>query len=286
LDAASWAASNAAAQEDAARQRLASAQANVEQAQSALATARSGVSQATARRNQARAAVQQAQASYQSAQTGIQTAQAKVRQAQAGVEQARTGLSGLQADVSQQQAKVAEAAANLQGTSAAPQKVSVSQAQAQTALARVEQARAKVEELQLQLSYTKIVAPHDGIISGKNVSEGQTIQIGQPLMNVTDLSAADIIANFKETQLTGIHVGSKAEFTVDAYPGRVFQGHVSSLSPGTGAVFSLLPPENATGNFTKIVQRVPVKVAIDSGEDATHPLRMGMSVIVTVTTGS
>src|SRR5439155_9685777 len=142
-----------------------------------------------------------------------------------------------------------------------------------------------VEQLLLQLSYTRITAPHDGNIGHKNVSAGQTVQVGQPLMVVTDLASASVIANYKETQVQGIHIGSPAEFTVDAYPGRIFRGHVVSLSPGTGAVFSLLPPENATGNFTKVVQRLPIKIAIDSGVDATHPLRLGMSVEVTVSTG-
>src|SRR5204863_9493553 len=107
---------------------------------------------------------------------------------------------------------------------------------------------------------------------------------GQPLLTVADLSQVYVIANYKETQLRGVHESSPAEFKVDAYPGRIFRGHVASLSPGTGAVFSLLPPENASGNFTKVVQRVPVKIAIDSGADSTHPLRIGMSVNVTVTT--
>src|SRR5207253_5546606 len=187
---------------------------------------------------------------------------------------------------SQQQAKFVQAQANLQGTTAAPEQVQVSRAQAQTATARVQQAQAHVEQLALQLSYTRITAPHDGTVTQKNVSAGQTIQPGQPLLSVADLAHVYVTANFKETQLAGIHVGSPAEFTVDAYPGRVFRGHVESLSPGTGATFSLLPPENATGNFTKVVQRVPIRIAIDSGVDATHPLRLGMSVNATVTTGS
>src|SRR5262249_44394148 len=101
-----------------------------------------------------------------------------------------------------------------------------------------------------------------------------------------DLSHVHVTANFKETQLDGMHAGSPAEFTIDAYPGRVFRGHVASMSPATGSVSSLLPPENATGNFTKVVQRLPIRVAIDSGGAAAHPLRLGMSVNVTVTTGS
>ena len=103
-------------------------------------------------------------------------------------------------------------------------------------------------------------------------------------MSIADLQSVYLTANFKETQLTNIRVGGPAEFTVDAYPGRTFRGHVASLSPGTGAVFSLLPPENATGNFTKVVQRVPVRVRLDGPQDTRHPLRPGMSVTVTITT--
>jgi membrane fusion protein (multidrug efflux system) len=104
-------------------------------------------------------------------------------------------------------------------------------------------------------------------------------------MVLADLGSADVTANYKETQLEGMRVGSPAEVAVDAYPDHPFRGHVVSLSAGTGAVFALLPPENATGNFTKVVQRVPIKIAIDEGLDAAHPLRLGMSVEATVDIG-
>jgi membrane fusion protein (multidrug efflux system) len=160
--------------------------------------------------------------------------------------------------------------------------VGAAQAQLETAAARVRQAEAQLQALRLQLGYTHVVAPHEGVVSQKNVSAGQTVAIGQPLLAIADVSAPDVVANFKETQLAGMRVGSRAEVEVDAYPGRSFRGHVASLSAGTGAVFSLLPPENASGNFTKVVQRVPVKIAIDEGLDDRHPLRIGMSCTVTV----
>ncbi|HEU4751560.1 MAG TPA: HlyD family secretion protein, partial [Armatimonadota bacterium] len=251
-----------------------------------LAGAQSGVKQAVARRSQARAGVAQAQANLKSANDSIRTAQAKVDQAQAGVREATNNVSALKAGISQQQAKEAQAVATLHGTQSAPAQVNVSRAQAAQAAARVQQARARVAELELQRSYTRIVAPHDGVVSRKNVSEGATVQIGQPLMAIADLKHTYVTANFKETQLKGMRIGSEAEVKVDAYPGRVFHGHVESFSPGTGAVFSLLPPENATGNFTKVVQRVPVRIVIDAGIDPRHPLRLGMSVEATVTTHS
>jgi membrane fusion protein (multidrug efflux system) len=286
LDAAEAAAATGEAQAVAARQRQAAAQAAVEQARAALAVAQSGVKQAIARRNQARAAVSQAQAALRIALGAVRTAEARVAEAQAGAKQARSNLAGLHADAAQQQAKVAQAQASLQGTTAAPEQVRASRAQAQTATAQVQQAQAHVQEVLLQLSYTRITAPHDGVVSRKNVSVGQTVQASQALMAVVDLRTVYATANFKETQLDGMRVGSPAEFTVDAYPGHVFRGHVRSMSPGTGSVFSLLPPENATGNFTKVVQRVPIRIAIDEGADTAHPLRLGMSVVVTVTTGS
>ncbi len=185
----------------------------------------------------------------------------------------------------QQRAKIVQAQAALTGTATAPEQISVSRAQAQSAAGKVMQPRAQVHELLLQLSYTKILAPHDGMVSRKNVNAGQTVQNGQALMTVTDLNSAYVTANFKETQLSGMHVGSPAEIEVDAYPGRTFRGQVASFSAGTGAAFSLLPPENASGNFTKVVQRVPVKIAIEEKSDAQHPLRIGMSVLAIVTTG-
>jgi len=190
------------------------------------------------------------------------------------------------ADINQQRAKIAQARAQLQAAGSAPEQLAISRQQSLAAADQVLQARAKITELQLQLTYTKVLAPHDGVVSGHLGLAGQVVQAGQPLLSVVDLGSAYITANFKETQLDEMRVGSPATFTVDSYPGRQFRGHVSSLSPGTGAIFSLLPPENATGNFTKIVQRLPVKIEVDSGADENHRLRLGMSVVVTVDVGA
>jgi membrane fusion protein (multidrug efflux system) len=235
--------------------------------------------------NQAQAAVQQARGSFAALQSGVAGQQAKQAQAATGIEEARGNAAALRAGISQQQAGVGQAQAALQGTATATEQISVSRAQAQSAGGKVLQARARVNELRLQLSYTRIIAPHDGVVSRKNVNAGQTVQNGQALMTVTDLDSAYVTANFKETQLSGMRVGSPVELEVDAYPGSTLRGHVASLSAGTGAAFSLLPPENASGNFTKVVQRVPVKIAIDDRDDAEHPLRLGMSVLAIVSTG-
>jgi len=153
------------------------------------------------------------------------------------------------------------------------------------AKARIRQRQAELAESRLQLSYTRIVAPADGSITRKVVEPGATIQAGQPLMAVVPLQDPWIIANYKESQLTHIRPGQKVSFRVDAYPGRRFSGTVDSIMAGTGAAFSLLPPENATGNYVKVVQRIPVKILIDAASDPGHQLRMGMSVVPVIHTG-
>jgi len=151
--------------------------------------------------------------------------------------------------------------------------------------AKVLQRKAQLDEARLQLSYTRIVAPRDGYITKKSVEPGTNVQAGQPLLALVPLQEAWITANYKESQLTHIRPGQSVEFTVDAYPGRTFTGKVDSIMAGTGAAFSLLPPENATGNYVKVVQRVPIKIVIDNNSDPEHLLRVGMSVIPTVVVG-
>jgi membrane fusion protein (multidrug efflux system) len=151
--------------------------------------------------------------------------------------------------------------------------------------ARILQRKAQLDEAELQLSYTKIYAPRDGYITRKSIESGVNIQAGQPLMALVPLQEAWITANYKERQITWMKPGQKVEFSVDAYPGRTFNGTVDSIMAGTGAAFSLLPPENATGNYVKVVQRVPVKISIDKNSDPERLLRVGMSVIPVVLTG-
>jgi membrane fusion protein, multidrug efflux system len=148
--------------------------------------------------------------------------------------------------------------------------------------ARILQRRAQMDEARLQLSYTRVFAPRDGYITRKSIEAGTNIQAGQSLMALVPLQDAWVTANYKESQLTYISPGQKVTFSVDAYPGRTFSGSVDSIMAGTGAAFSLLPPENATGNYVKVVQRIPVKIAIDTTSDPEHLLRVGMSVIPTV----
>jgi membrane fusion protein, multidrug efflux system len=141
---------------------------------------------------------------------------------------------------------------------------------------------AKFDAAQLNYGYTKIYTPSDGYISKKSVELGNQIKVGQPLMAVVSLDDIHIAANYKETQLEKIRPGQKVKIKVDTYPGKRFSGKVESIMAGTGAVFSLFPPENATGNYVKVVQRIPVKIVLDKNTDPDHVLRIGMSVVPTI----
>ena len=154
-------------------------------------------------------------------------------------------------------------------------------AQAQAALSR---ARAIQDQAELNLSYTAIVSPVDGVVGNRTLRVGQYVQAGTQLMAVVPTQAAYIVANYKETQLTDVHPGQSVEVEVDMFPGQVFHGRVDSLSPASGQEFALLPPDNATGNFTKVVQRIPVKITLDPGGPVAVVLRPGMSVYPTIDT--
>ncbi|HTY56834.1 MAG TPA: HlyD family secretion protein [Candidatus Binataceae bacterium] len=146
----------------------------------------------------------------------------------------------------------------------------------------VEQAQADLNAALLDLSYTRITAPVNGIVTRKAVQLGHRVQPGQPLMSLVPVDSLYITANFKETQLTDVRVGQKVDVEADIYPGYVYHGHIDSISFGTGSAFSLLPPENATGNWVKVVQRVPVKIVLDQKEPADKQLRLGLSVDVAI----
>ncbi|HJV35380.1 MAG TPA: HlyD family secretion protein [Geomonas sp.] len=150
--------------------------------------------------------------------------------------------------------------------------------------ARVAQKQGELQTAALNLSYTRIVAPTDGYVTRKSVEAGNYVQPGQALMALVTLDDAWVTANYKESQLTHVRPGQQVEFKVDSYPGHVFRGTVDSIMAGTGAAFSMLPPENATGNYVKVVQRIPVKIAIDRKSDPEHLLRVGMSVVPTILT--
>jgi membrane fusion protein (multidrug efflux system) len=203
---------------------------------------------------------------------------ATARRAQAAAHQAIVHSRTAQA-----RASVEEARARVGQTSAVAEEISQAQAKAAEAHARVQAAEAQRDLAAIELAHTKVIAPRDGIASRKGVVVGQLLAVGQPVASIVPATDVWITANFKETQLDKMRVGQPADIDIDAYPGLQLHGEVESLSGATGARFSLLPPENATGNFTKVVQRVPVKIRIkDLPTDRT--LRPGMSADVTVDT--
>ena len=202
---------------------------------------------------------------------------ATAKSSTANVAAARASESAAQQFVQQARSRLAQADANHQYAETGPQQVSSTQARVRAAIADVEQKRAQLEQAQLNLGYTKIVAPVSGEVN-KTVVVGLNVQEGQQLLTVVPLDEVWVTANFKETQLKHMQVGQKAEIHVDS-SGRTLKGHVDSIAGATGPLFSLLPPENATGNYVKIVQRIPVKIVLDPGENKDRRLRPGMNVV-------
>jgi membrane fusion protein (multidrug efflux system) len=242
----------------------------------------------------------QAEAQVQSASSQRGVADAQITAAQANQQKALSDLARYKelADkqiISKQQLDAAQAAAdaataNLDAVrrqaSAAGAGVTNAQAGTRLAQARLVAAQAARDNAALQLEYTRVTVPVGGIVSRKQVEVGQLVQPGQPLLTVVSDSAVWVIANFKETQLEKIRVGQPVDIDVDAYGGRTVEGKVESIGAATGAKFALLPPDNATGNFTKVVQRVPVRIAITKACGADCPLRPGMSVVAHVRTSN
>jgi membrane fusion protein, multidrug efflux system len=242
---------------------------------------------------QAQAQVQSAAGQRAALDAQIGAARANANKADADLARARELaakqiISRQQLDAAQAAAAVARAnllAAERQA-SAAGGTVNTAEAGVRVANARSLAARAAVENAQLQLDYTRVTAPASGEVSRKQVEVGQLVSPGQPLLSIVADTGVWVTANFKETQLAKIQVGQPVEFDVDAYGGCVGTGKVASVSGATGAKFALLPPDNATGNFTKVVQRVPVRIAVTKPCSGNHPLRPGLSVNVHVDTSN
>jgi membrane fusion protein (multidrug efflux system) len=195
----------------------------------------------------------------------------------ASVAAARDNEAAAQQAVRQARSQLGESEASQQSAQTGPQQVSSTKARARAAIAEVQQKRAALEQAQLNLQYTQIVAPINGEVN-KSVVVGLNVQPGQQLLTIVPLDEIWVTANFKETQLRQMKVGQKTDIHVDS-SGRTFKGHVESVAGATGPLFSLLPPENATGNYVKIVQRIPVKIVLDPGENQDHQLRPGMNVV-------
>jgi membrane fusion protein (multidrug efflux system) len=218
--------------------------------------------------------------SQQQYETAVQTAaayNATVAARIAAVNEARQNVTVAEAGIQQAQARVKQAEASVQSALTAPQQVAVSHYRAKSAEARLAQQIALLDQARLNLSYTKIVAPADGIVGRKTVEVGHNVSPGQQLMAVVQLEDVWVIANFKETQLRNMQPGQKVQFSVDAYS-RNYRGRVTGIGGASGSRFSLLPPENATGNYVKVVQRIPVRIDLDPGQNRDRHLRPGMSV--------
>jgi membrane fusion protein (multidrug efflux system) len=205
---------------------------------------------------------------------------AAAKSSTAAVAAAHANEAAAQEAVSQAHSRLAESEANHRAAETGPQQVSSSQARARAAVADVQQKRAALDQAKLNLQYTKIIAPISGEVN-KTVVVGWNVQPGQQLLTVVPLNEVWITANFKETQLRRMRVGQRARIHVDS-SGRTYKGRVDSIAGATGPLFSLLPPENATGNYVKIVQRIPVKIVLEPGENRDLQLRPGMNVVPNV----
>jgi membrane fusion protein (multidrug efflux system) len=214
---------------------------------------------------------------YDTAVSVSDTAKATVDARQAAVAEAEQNVRVAQSAIDQANARIVQADASVESALTAPQQVAVSQARAKTAEALVAQRRTLVEQAQLNLSYCTIVAPVSGIVEKKSVEVGSNVSPGQELMAVVPLDDVWVTADFKEAQLRHMKPGQRVTFSVDAY-GREYKGRVSGIGGASGSLLSLLPPENATGNFVKVVQRLPVRIDIDPNQNDDHRLRPGMSV--------
>jgi membrane fusion protein (multidrug efflux system) len=252
-------------------------QARLERAQAGLAAAQSQIAQANAQLTVDQAKVGEEQASIIAAEAEAEQAAADSKRYQAvgrlAVSQSQLDLSATRAHSTDAQVQVAR-----NKELAAEALVGLDRANLQTAAAEVKMNEALLRQAQLDLSYTRITAPESGFVTHRSVEAGAYVQTGQALFAMVPRQVW-IVANFKETQLTDMRAGQPVEATVDAYPGIKFSGHVDSIQHGSGASFSLLPPENASGNFVKVVQRVPVKIVIDDASAANYVLGPGMSVM-------
>ena len=209
-------------------------------------------------------------------------ADAAVASAEAAVREATANLQVAESRRLQAEGVVAQSRAQEKAAATAPQQIAMIEARASGANAEVLQARAALNQAKLNLERTVVHAPADGVVSRRTVELGQVVQPGQSMMSVASLHDVWVTANFKETQLGSMTAGQRVEVEVDAYGGRSYAGRVESIAGATGATFSLLPADNASGNFVKVVQRVPVKILLDASSDASAVLRPGMSVTATV----
>jgi membrane fusion protein (multidrug efflux system) len=262
---------------------VSSAQAGIAAARQQYEAAKSQIAEAEANNTKAqndlvryKQLIDKQEISQQQYDQAVDSAQA----AAATVQSARASADAYAAQVKQAESKLQQANADLRNAGNAPQTMRATRARALSAQAIADQKKAELDQAELNLEYTKVTAPVSGMVSNRTVEVGQNVQPGQEMMKVIGLDEENIwvTANFKETQLRNIKPGQAVEIAVDA-TGRTYKGHVDSIAGASGDRFSLLPAENATGNYVKVVQRIPVKIVFDKDEIKEHELRPGMSVV-------
>lgn len=289
---------------DRARADLANAQANATAANvgvpltqttssSQLVAADAGVKAAQRDIESARAKLNDAQANYAKTSADLKRMEMLIAKDEISHQQydasvaannsAKANVDAATSAIASAESRAAQSQAQAEAARTVPEQIKVTRARAGAASAEVQRAISALAQAELNLQYTRIVAPVTGVLSKRSVEPGQTVQAGQPLFSIVNLDDIWTTANFKETQLKDMKVGQKARIKVDAY-GHEYNGTVESIGGATGARFSLLPPENATGNYVKVVQRIPVRIRFDKDQDANHQLRPGMSVVPVVFT--
>ncbi|MFL5542004.1 MAG: HlyD family secretion protein [Longimicrobiaceae bacterium] len=261
------------------RAKLAQAEADLSAAEEQTA---GGSGQAEAQAAAARAQAGAARATIGAAQANAEKARRDVERLRPLAERNIVSKQQFDAVVAASEAADAQVRAARENANAAASTATAAGAGVRVTRSKIESARAARDAAALQLGYAVVTAPMDGIVARKSAEVGQMVQAGQPLMTIVPLGDVWVTANLKETQTRDLRPGDPVEVEVDAYPGHTFHGRLQSISPATGARFSLLPPDNATGNYTKVVQRIPVRVRFDGGQDPAHPLRPGMSATVRI----
>ncbi len=259
--------------------QLAGTQAGVNAAQKQYDAARSQLQEAEANNTRAQsdlARYRQLVAKDEVSQQVFEQADAAAKASAAAVDAARASAAGAEQQIAEAQGRLGQAQAALRSSQTGPQQVGAIRARAQAALATVQEKRAELAQAELNLQYCTLVAPVSGVVN-KNVEVGMNVQPGQTLLSIVPLDDVWVTANFKETQLARMHPGQRVTISVDAFS-HTYDGHVESIAGAAGDRFSLLPPENATGNYVKVVQRVPVKIVLEPNQNQDHRLRLGMSV--------
>ena len=259
---------------------------NVQAAEASVATAQAQLANAQAMLERQRSVIAQAQATVDADLAQVEFAEHELTRYQHLAGQGAGTLQNSQQAKNRSQIARAELVQHKAALEAARQQTRVLAAQTNAAQASVQHAQALQARAELDLSYTQLVAPFDGVVGRRSVRQGAYVKPGDPVLAVVPLAKAFVVANFLEHQLTHMRAGQRVSIKVDTFPGETLQGTVDSIAPATGVTFASIAPDNATGNFTKIVQRIPVKITLDQGQPLAGQLRLGMSVDASIDTES